>query len=401
MNASFTLMVKPVGSLCNMACQYCYYLGNEVSNRKPMDLKTLETLIRNYFASNPGPIYSFIWHGGEPMLRGLDFYKKAVELEKKYLPQGKECWNNLQTNGLLIDEEWCRFLKKEAFDVGISIDGSKMIHDTYRKDNSGNPTYDRIVEKIRLLQKHGIQPDLLCTVNQQTCRNAYAVYQNLKNLNTGWIQFIPVVNKDEKGNLKEESLDPDLYGSFLKTIFHQWFYNDFGKLGVQLFMEMLQVYLGGKATLCYLQEECGNVLAVESDGSIYSCDHYVNKDAYLGFADHLEAAAGSRKQKEFGQRKKDLPEKCQGCSYLSLCNGGCPKDRDTDGFNILCEAMQIAFREAEEPLKKTAQLLKEKKTAEQIRKQLREERKTAWKDVSGNALCPCGSLRKYKHCCRQ
>ena len=153
----FTIMVKPIGSACNMACKYCYYLGNDLSKRQPMSYETLELVIKEYFAADDSDTYSFIWHGGEPTLRGLEFFKKAVELQKKYLPEGKNCWNNLQTNGLSLNEEWCAFLKKESFDVGLSIDGTKLIHDTYRKDASGKDTYDRIKENIQLLKRYGIQ----------------------------------------------------------------------------------------------------------------------------------------------------------------------------------------------------------------------------------------------------
>ena len=394
-------MVKPIGSACNMACKYCYYLGNQLSQRKPMSYETLETLIRNYFESSPGPVLSFIWHGGEPTLRGLDFFKKAVELQKKYLPKGYECWNNLQTNGLALNEEWCAFLKKESFDVGLSIDGNKMIHDFFRKDATGNETYERIKANIALLKRYGIRPDLLCTVNALTCENAYSVYQALKELDTGWIQFIPIVNKNENDELDEDSLDVKRYASFLKTIFYQWLYNDLDKLGVQLFMEMLQVYAGSQQTLCWLQEKCGAVPVVESNGNVYSCDHFVREKHYLGNIneDSLAQIMEGEKQKSFAALKSTLSEKCQDCRYLKICHGGCIKDRDRNNENVLCEAYLEVFNEVEEPLKLTAKLMKEGVPIKKVMETLRAQRDEKWKDVKGNAPCPCGSGRKYKHCC--
>jgi uncharacterized protein len=397
----FTVMVKPIGSACNMACRYCYYLGNEISMRRPMSEQTMEAMIRNYFESSPGPVVSFIWHGGEPTLRGLDFFKMAVELEKKYLPQGYECWNNLQTNGLELNEEWCAFLRKEHFDVGLSIDGNRMIHDYYRRDAKGNETYDRIRDHIALLMRYGIRPDLLCTVNRMTCENACSVYQNLKELNTGWMQFIPIVNMNEDGSLSEDSVDVEGYGNFLKTVFYQWLYNDLDKLGVQLFMEMLQVYAGSSQTLCWLQKECGDVPVVESNGNVYSCDHFVRDEHYLGniLETSLAEIMEGKKQRDFGRAKALLPEKCGSCDYLKICHGGCLKDRNRDGCNVLCESYLEVFKEAEEPLKKAAMMMRERIPFKTIMEELRKDRDLKWKDVSGNAPCPCGSGRKYKHCC--
>ena len=177
MSRPFALMVKPVGAVCNLACSYCYYLNNEVSTRKPMSYEHLEKIISSYLTSSEGKIKSFVWHGGEPMLAGLDFYKEAVRLQKKYLPSGCECWNNLQTNAIALNDEWCAFLKKERFDVGVSIDGIRLVHNTYRLDPQGNETYDLVAEKIVLLKSYGIRPDLLGTVSMDTAEHAYEVLQ--------------------------------------------------------------------------------------------------------------------------------------------------------------------------------------------------------------------------------
>lgn len=398
----FTVMIKPVGSTCNMRCRYCYYIDNTSSNHQFMDEKTLEEVIKKYFNDSCGPIVSFIWHGGEPTLAGLDFFKKAVELQKKYLPQGFKCWNNLQTNGLNIDEKWCEFLKRENFDIGLSIDGTKLIHDTYRKDASGNNTYDRIKSNIQLLKRYGLNVDLLCTVNSSSVKDPYGVYNSLKDLNTGWIQFIPIVNKIDDNTVDEDSVDPKEYGRFLKTIFHRWFYNDMDKLGIQLFMEILNVYSGGRQSLCWLQERCGDVPVIESDGKIYSCDHFVDEENMIGniFDDDLTYVMKSDKQISFSDRKASLNDRCLSCEYKTVCNGGCPKDRDSLNNNYLCEGLYEAFKESDEPLHKAASLIKDKVSISKIMQILRQERSEKWKDVSGNSPCPCGSNRKYKHCCR-
>lgn len=397
MNEALTVMIKPVGSLCNMRCRYCYYLGNEVSRRQLMNDETLEALIRSYF-SNAQPVYSFIWHGGEPTLAGLDFYKKALSFQKKYLPAGSECWNNLQTNGLNLSREWCLFLKENHFDVGISIDGKKCIHDRYRKDAAEGDTYDRISENISLLKEYGIRPDLLCTVNAESVRYPYEVYASLKELDTGWIQFIPIVNREKDGSLSEDSVDPKRYGTFLSCIFQQWI-SDFGKLGVQLFMEALNVYAGGTQSLCWLQRRCGRVLVTESDGSVYSCDHFVNSYHYLGNVRTDELEEMARKNDSFGLLKEKLNEKCRNCRFLFLCNGGCIKDRDGEGYNVLCEAYEELFETMEELLKIMAELLKNRYAPQKISELLKEKRREKWKDVSRNDPCPCGSGRKYKACC--
>ena len=394
-------MVKAAGSLCNMNCRYCYYLNNESSRKQFMSEESLDKLIRNYFESYNGPVFSIAWHGGEPTLRGLDFYKKAVELEKQYLPKGCQCWNNLQSNGLELNEEWCVFLKENHFDVGISIDGTKLIHDTYRKDQAGNDTYERICENIRMLKRYGIRADLLCTVNSETVKNAYQVYRSLRQLDSGWIQFIPIVNKDEGDVLKKESVNGKQYGDFLCTVFHQWLYQDLGKCNIQLFAEMLNYYNGGKQSICWLQKECGDVMVVEQDGSVYSCDHFVNENHLLGNIgrDCLADLCESETQRAFAAKKIPNDPRCQACRYLGFCNGGCIKDRNRNGENVLCEGLYQVFEEADEPLHRTLELLKENLSAAEVMEILKQERREKWRDVKGNDPCPCGSGRKYKHCC--
>ena len=214
----FVVMAKPVGSRCNMRCRYCYYLekGQYSAHEKQsrMSFKLLEKLIRQTIEASPGPVVSFTWHGGEPTLAGLDFYRKAVELERKYLPRGWQVWNNLQTNGLLLNDEWCRFLRDNHFDVGLSIDGSQAIHDANRRDLGGRGTWDRVRRAVERLGKAGIRPDLLCTVSSATLTDPLGVYCALRELDTGWMQFIPIVVRLPDGSFSPESVRGEDYGNF-------------------------------------------------------------------------------------------------------------------------------------------------------------------------------------------
>jgi uncharacterized protein len=374
----FTLMVKPAGSACNMRCAYCYYIDNPSGGHTFMSEETLEKVIRDYCESSPGPVLSFVWHGGEPTLAGLDFYRKAMRFQKAFLPQGYECWNNLQTNGLALNEEWCAFLKANHFDVGISIDGTKALHDHYRADASGSPTYERIRKNIALLQKHGIQPDLLCTVNAETVKNPIRVYENMKSFRTGWIQFIPVVNHTGSGSVSSDSVTPEAYGEFLCALFRQWVLKDFGKTNVQMFAELLNVYHGGIPGVCWMSETCGRALIAESDGNIYSCDHFVNKDHLIGNIASMSfaEAVDSNLQRSFGQSKKNaLSETCKECPWLSICHGGCLKDRIRENNeNHLCEGLKRFYEYGDPVFRRISELLHQRVRADEIRQIIRKEK---------------------------
>ncbi|MBR0385488.1 MAG: anaerobic sulfatase maturase [Erysipelotrichaceae bacterium] len=354
----FGVMIKPVGSVCNMRCRYCYYISNNMSHHHRMDEETLGKAIVNTISSNSGPVVSFVWHGGEPTLAGLEFYRKAVEIQKKHLPKGWQCWNNLQTNGLLLDEQWCKFVAQEHFDVGLSIDGTELIHDRYRHDAEGNPTYERIASNVRRLQKHGVQPDLLCTVTSDTALHPQEVYETLAEFNTGWIQFIPIVNRSEDG-YTPESVSPEQYGRFLCKVFDCWVSN-IGKCDVQLFMEMLNIYAGGQPSLCWLAETCGVIPVIESDGMVYSCDHFVNEDHILGsvMEDRLDHLMTGKLQTDFALDKKEaVCEDCRNCPWWFICHGACPKDR-VAGKYYLCEGLKMLFEHADVPLRHLVQQMR-------------------------------------------
>ncbi len=379
----FVTMAKPIGSFCNMSCEYCYYLhadnGEDFANIRMSD-SLLETYIRDYIAQCGGEVVSFTWHGGEPTLAGLDFYEKVMELEKKYLPEGKQCWNNLQTNALLINEDWCRFLKKHHWDIGVSIDGTRYVHDLYRHDAGGNGTYERVQKAVKLLEKNGIHPDLLCTVTADTARNGKAVYTALSAFRTGWIQFIPIVRRDSEGNVTPDSVTPELYGKFLKDVFREWIRHDLGKTNVQIFAETSLVLAGGHSNVCWFSETCGNVLIVERDGGVYSCDHFVDQEHKLGSlpADSLAALAAGEKQRQFGNSKRDsLTQKCRNCPWLHICHGCCPKDRflvnedGEPGQYYLCEGLRDFFAYAVPQLEEAMDLSRKGKSPQEIMTLLR------------------------------
>ncbi len=376
----FVVMIKPVGSCCNLSCEYCYYS----KDKQPLSIMSdtiLEETIKQTIEATSGDVVSFTWHGGEPTLAGIDFYKKVVILQKKYLPEGVKVWNNLQTNGTLIDENWAKFLKEEHFDVGISIDGTEWVHNEYRKDHSDFSTYRKVVKAVQILQKHGIQPDLLCTVNSSTAKNPIAVYRSLRDFNTGWIQFIPIVRWINENEVSEDSVGSKEYGEFLIQVFDEWITHDIGKTEVQLFAEMASVLHGQSSHVCWMAPVCGQVLVIEKDGSVYSCDHFVNNSYCLGNLKdvHLSKFVDSNSQKEFGLLKNKISDKCLKCPWLQLCNGGCPKDRykmNNEAYinlNYLCAGLELFYSHAEPLILKVSKMLNKQISLKEIINEIKKE----------------------------
>lgn len=364
----FVVMAKPVGSRCNMRCAYCYYLdkGQYSTHRKQsrMSYGLLERLVRQTIEASPGPVASFVWHGGEPTLAGLEFYQRAVELQQKYLPKGWQAWNNLQTNGLLLNKKWCRFLKENRFDVGLSIDGSEAVHDANRRDLGGNPTYGRARQAVENLRAAGIQPDLLCTVNAATLADPEGVYRALEGLGCGWVQFIPIVVRLD-GGFSPESVTPEGYGEFLCRIFDLWVHHGLGKMDIQLFAEMARILAGGQASVCWMAPECGRALVVEEDGGVYACDHFVDREHRLGelAGMKLENLLESPEQAAFGRGKREgLTAQCRECPWYKFCGGGCMKDRfhtsadGETGHFYLCSGLQKLFAHSVPVLEKIMEL---------------------------------------------
>jgi len=375
---SFVVMAKPVGSRCNMRCSYCYYLSRDQYSSHPVQTvmtdRMLERLIRDTIKASPGPVVSFVWHGGEPTLAGLDFYRRAVQLQNRYLPRGFKVWNNLQTNGLLLNDEWAAFLAENRFDVGLSIDGMQAVHDENRHDLGGAGTFERVKKAAACLKKAGILPDLLCTVNAATVQHPDEVYETLCSLGTGWVQFIPIVVRDGDA-LSPLSVTAEAYGAFLIRMFDLWITHDLGKTDIQLFAEMARIMTGAKPTLCMISETCGRALVAEEDGSVYACDHFVDPDHRIG--NFMEQPIGQLAalpfQTAFGRSKKtELTAQCRRCPYLKYCGGGCLKDRfalsdeGEAGQYVLCDGLRVFFSHAEPLLKEMMALSRQGVSSEEI-----------------------------------
>lgn len=368
---AFHIMAKPVGPVCNMDCTYCYYLEKdkiykETRNfRMPDDI--LELFIRQYIESQDIPNITFTWQGGEPTLLGLDFFKKVITLEDKY-KNGKKIENAFQTNGTLLNDEWCEFFGENNFLIGISIDGPQEIHDFFRIDKAERPTFDRVVHGIELLKKHGVEFNTLTVVPKDNALYPLEVYNFLKETGSGYIQFIPIVERARTGGSEEDILlvgpehkdaevtdwtvIPEEYGEFLITIFDEWVRKDVGKVFVQIFDVTLANWVSQPGGLCVFSETCGNAMVLEHNGDLYCCDHFVYPHYLLGNVRQktLKEMALSAQQYTFGQAKLlDLPKCCMDCEYRFACHGECPKHRfvktpdGEDGLNYLCKAYKMFF----------------------------------------------------------
>ena len=383
----FHAMAKPVGSTCNLDCAYCYYLSKETLAQGPgagrMTDETLEIFIKQYIDGVTGEEVVFSWQGGEPTLLGLEFFRKVIAFEKRHAKPGQRIENDLQTNGTLLDEEWCRFLKENRFLVGLSIDGPREIHDHYRVTKGGRPTFDQVFAGARLLQKHSIPFNTLTCVHRFNGRRPLDVYRFLRQeLNSTHIQFIPVVehkgfermapHKWDRDKLPKVgdpeaapghadsivtdwSVDPDDWGYFLCTVFDRWLSRDLGKVMVNHFETLVAQHLGLPSQMCVYSETCGKGVAVENDGGVYSCDHYVYPEYRLGNikTGRLDEMVFSREQAGFGFSKSEsLPQYCRQCPYLTDCWGECPKNRfirtpdGEPGLNYLCRGFKKFFAHA-------------------------------------------------------
>lgn len=416
----FVVMAKPVGPVCNLDCRYCYYLGTtglySVPHQFRMQDGLLERYVREYIEASPGPTVAFVWHGGEPTLIGLDFYRRVVELQRRFLPEGWECWNNLQTNGTMLTDEWCDFLASERWDVGLSIDGTREAHDAYRLDRHGEGTYASVLAAAKRLQAHGVQPDLLCTVNAATAADPLGVYRALRAIESGWVQFIPVVRRNEDGTVTDDSVTPEAYGAFLCEIFDEWALHDQGRLQIQFFAEVANMYAGGSPTVCQLAPECGRVLVLEHDGAVYSCDHFVDAAHRLGSlgasgagaedaTGDLGAMVEAPEQRAFGLDKREgLTAQCRACPWLAVCNGGCPKDRfgvaadGEPGQLYLCGGLRRFYAHAEARLRRIGAGRRRGERPEALMTAFRGEAAERWRGIGRNDPCPCGSGRKAKAC---
>lgn len=417
--AAFHIMLKPRGAICNLDCTYCYFLSKEhlyPGSEFRMPPALLETYTRQYIEAQRVPEVTFAWQGGEPTLMGLDYFRLAVSYQQKYCKPGMRIQNALQTNGTLLDDEWCAFFHEHDFLIGLSMDGPPHLHDKYRVDKGGAPTHAKVLRAARLLQAHKVEYNILTTVHAGNARHPLAVYRYLRDeVGAHFMQFIPIVERDNDTGYQEgegvtaRSVTSRQYGEFLITVFEEWVRHDIGRVFVQIFDVALAAWSGQRPGLCIFEETCGSALAMEHNGDLFSCDHYVEPGYYLGnLADiPLIDMVGSARQNQFGQDKRDtLPQYCLDCEVRFVCNGGCPKNRfiptpdGEPGLNYLCAGYRAFFNHVRQPMEMMSHLLRQRRApAELMAFYAQQDQAAPAPRVQRNAPCPCGSGRKYKACC--
>lgn len=425
----FHVMAKPAGPICNLDCTYCYYLEKErlypEATSFEMSDAVLEAFVRQYIEGHDAPVVQFAWQGGEPTLRGVDFFERVVALQAEHAG-GKRIENAMQTNGILIDDRWCRFLAEQRFLVGLSIDGPERLHDCYRLDRGGRPTFARVMEAIERMTRAGVAFNTLTTVHRANAGHPIEVYRFLKGIGSRYLQFIPVVERiaevraadgltlirpaaGVRARVSAWSVEPDAYGAFLCAIFDEWVRRDVGTTFVQQFDVALESWCGMEASLCLFAETCGRAVAVEHGGDVYSCDHYVYPEHRIGnlMNDSLAALVDSPAQEAFGNAKRDgLPVECRECDVRFACHGECPKHRfvrsrdGSDDLNYLCAGYLRFFHHIDPYMQFMAgELVRQRPPANVMRWAAGLDARAAARTAGRNEPCPCGSGRKWKRCC--
>ena len=358
---SFQVFVKPAGAACNLACGYCYYLGKGPGGRDDAPARMapglLETYIARHIAASPDEIIRFSWHGGEPTILGIDYFRAIVAIERELCPPGRTIANGLQTNGTLLDEEWGRFLAAEGFSVGLSLDGPREIHDRHRLTRDGRSSYDETMRGYGILRRHGVPTDVLCVVGAHNAGRPLEVYSFFREIGASYLTFLPLVDRrpGAPGGVSPETVKPAAWGDFLCAVFGEWADRDIGRIKIQIVEEAARTAFGQEHSLCLFRPVCGDIPILERDGDLFSCDHFVDAAHRLGniretpLAELLEGPA----QRAFGQAKLDaLPRVCRTCEVLDMCNGECPKNRFAvapDGepsLNYLCAGYKKFFTHA-------------------------------------------------------
>jgi uncharacterized protein len=352
----YQVFVKPGGARCNLGCQYCYYLekGRLYPGEESFKMSDilLESYITQHIEASPSETVFFSWHGGEPMVLGRSYFEKIVDLQFKHNPAGKKIVNGMQTNGTLLDEGWCRFLAENGFYVGISLDGPEDIHDEYRHTRDGRPTHRDVVRGYRLLQGHGVQPEILCVVNARSAQSPLRVYKYFKQLDARNITFLPLVEPGVRPCVSERSVPSEAWGRFLCAVFDEWVREDIGGVKVQVFEEALRTAFGQEHSLCIFRPTCGDIPVLEHNGDFYSCDHFVDGNHLLGNLrdNSLIELIEDPRLRGFGEAKLEgLPRLCRECLVRDMCNGECPKNRlgttpdGEPGLNYLCEGYKLFF----------------------------------------------------------
>ncbi len=428
---AFHLLAKPSGSTCNIDCKYCFFLSKEAlypDESHRMSDETLETYIRQLLESHRTPEVIVAWQGGEPTLMKLDFFERAVELVEKHRKPHQKVQHTFQTNGIVLDDAWCAFFKKHDFLVGLSVDGPREFHDAYRVDRRGQGTFDLVMKGWRQLRRHGVELNILCTVNAANEKHGRDVYRFFRDeLQAKWIQFIPIVERanadtiaianmgwstnrkgkrllyTQSGNLvTDRSVGREQYGQFLIDVFEEWVRHDVADVFVQLFDVTLEAYFG-RHLLCVHAPTCGYGPALESNGDLYSCDHFVEPRYRLGniHETHMQELVASAEQRKFGDEKAStLTAQCRSCSVRSLCNGGCPKDRFSEsrdgeqGQNYLCPGLELFFTHTRPVMRAMANLLQHNRAPSEVMAMI------AKQDEAQGVYqpCACGSGKKFRFC---
>lgn len=384
---SFHLLAKPTGAQCNLNCAYCFFLSKEElypGSRFRMTDQLLERYITSLFEAQPGEDVQIAWQGGEPTLMGIEFYERAVEIAKRLRAFGQSVTHSFQTNGVLINNDWAEFLKRNEFLVGLSIDGPEAMHDAYRVNKGGAGTFQQVLRAWNLLASYEVDTNILCTIHAANADHPLEVYRYFRDqLGARYLQFIPIVERlsaEDEGPgedtplVSERSVRPEQFGTFLSTIFDEWVRRDVGTVFVQSFDVALASWIG-EPSLCIFQPTCGRALALEHNGDVYSCDHFVDPQHLLGniVADDVAALVHSEKQRTFGNAKFDtLPSECRNCDVLFACYGECPRNRFVKSeygerdHNYLCAGYKTFFRHIDKPMRVMAQLLREGRYADEI-----------------------------------
>lgn len=428
----FHVLTKPIGPICNLDCKYCFYLEKEVlypaASKWAMPDDVLERYIRQYIEAQPTDVVSFAWQGGEPTLLGVEYFRKVVKLQSQYAG-GKRIENAFQTNGVLLNDDWGQFFSEHQFLIGISIDGPRELHDAYRVDKGGQPTFDRVMRGMHVLKHHNVAFNTLTTVHRANSLHPLDVYKFLREQGSGHMQFIPIVERVSKSTTQHGlslvspdfadpaevapwSVEPAQYGNFLCAIFDEWVKRDVGKVFVQLFDVSLEMWYGMEASLCVFRKTCGSALAIEHGGDVYSCDHFVYPENKLGniMEAPLVELVGSDQQMKFGKDKKDtLPKYCLQCDVRFACNGECPKHRfltspeGEAGLNYLCAGYKKFFQHIDPHMRFMVEQLRRGQPPAAIMRYLQPKENVMQtvpvRRIGRNELCPCGSSRKYKQCC--
>ncbi len=418
------VLSKPSGATCNLACSYCFFLDKELlypNSKFRMPEDVLENYIRQLIETHRSNQVTVAWQGGEPTLMGVDFFRKAIEFQEKYRRPGMTFENTMQTNGTLLDDEWCRFFKQNDYLIGLSIDGPKHLHDAYRVDKGDRGTFDQVMRGLRLLQKHGVQYNLLTTVNRTNADYPLEVYRFLRDeAGTEWIQFIPVVERINPDGMNvvqvgdrvsPRTVRPEQFGRFLIQVFDEWVHNDVGKVYVQTFEAAVRNWMRMPTSgMCVFEETCGYGLALEHNGDLYSCDHFVEPDYLLGNieAENMLKLVDSERQYQFGQDKRDtLPKYCLECDVRFACHGECPKNRfistpeGEPGLNYLCAGYKAFFHRIDEPVKIIGTLLRTNRPAAQVMDILAGEKEVLEREFilsKPDENCPCKSGLAFRDC---